>query len=353
MKHLSVRAGPGALAHIQREGFKPADIRAMVGASGGSKWLVLAGLDEAIIRNVLPQLKGPVHLLGSSIGAWRFSCYAQTDPLAALGRFKSAYLDQTYSENPDRDEITRVSAQILLDILGPNGAEEIVNHPVFRTHVMAVRSRNLTKSDRSVPLLAGLVAAMLANHVSRRSLGAFFERALVHDTRDEPPFFNVDDFPIQHIPLSAQNIAPAVLASGSVPFVLNGVRDLPGAVPGMYRDGGIIDYHFDVPLSHGEGITLYPHFYDYMLPGWFDKRRRSRRPQAKHLDRVLLVSPSAEFVASLPRGRIPDRTDFKTMATSERLKVWRQVVAESARLGDEFLELCQGDNLASVAQPIL
>ena len=65
---LSVRAGPAARAHLEREGFDPAHVRMMVGASGGAKWLVLAGLDRALIRNIVPRFEGPVHLLGSSIG---------------------------------------------------------------------------------------------------------------------------------------------------------------------------------------------------------------------------------------------------------------------------------------------
>ena len=129
----------------------------MVGASGGAKWLVLAGLDRALIREVVPHFASPVHLLGSSIGAWRFSCYAQTDPMAALERFERAYLTQTYSEKPDRDEITRVSRAILDDVLGPEGARQIVDHPVFRTHVMVNRARHLSASEHPVPLAAGTV----------------------------------------------------------------------------------------------------------------------------------------------------------------------------------------------------
>lgn len=349
---LAVRAGPAALAHIREHGFRAADVRMMVGASGGAKWLVLAGLDKALMREVVPGLQGPVHLLGSSIGAWRFSCYAQTDRMAALSRFEYAYLNQTYSEKPTREEISRVSAAILDDVLSSDGAAQIVNSETFRLHIMAVRSRHLTASEHPLPLLAGLTAAMLANHVSRRSLGAFFSRALVHDPRDAPPFLAADDLPIDRIPLSVDNVKPAVLASGAIPMVLNGVSPIPGARPGVYRDGGITDYHFDLPLSCDDGITLYPHFYEHLTPGWFDKRRRSRKPSAAHLERVLLIAPSQSFVAGLPGGKIPDRRDFRNLSQDQRLANWRHVVAETDRLGDAFLELCECGALADVARPL-
>ncbi len=350
---LAVRAGPSALAHLREHGFNAADVRMMVGASGGAKWLVLAGLDKALMRDVVPGFTSPVHLLGSSIGAWRFSCYAQRDPAAALARFEYAYLNQTYSKKPTRDEITRVSEAILNDVIGAAGAHEIVNSERFRLHVMAVRSRHLTASERALPLLAGLTAAMLANHVSRKALGAFFSRALVHDERDAPPFLNIDDLPIERIPLSQENVAAAVLASGAIPMVLNGVSPLPGARPGVYRDGGITDYHFDLPLSCEDGLTLYPHFYEHMTPGWFDKKRPSRRPRPEYLERVVLLAPSASFVAGLPGGKIPDRQDFRNLSDSERLSNWRQVVAETERLGDAFLSLVEKGQLADVAQPLV
>jgi hypothetical protein len=349
---LQIKAGPKALAHLESDGLAPGAVRMIAGASGGAKWLVLNGLDRALIENLLPGLQAPVHLIGSSIGAWRFACYAQRDPLAAIARFERAYLEQTYSEKPDREEISRVSRDILGRILGPDGARDITSHPVFRLNVMAVRARHLTASEGPAALGLGLAGAMLANHVSRRALGAFFERALFYDPRSRAPFFDVDDFPIHRIEMSEENVADAVLASGSIPFVLSGVTGIAGAPDGVYRDGGVIDYHFDLPLSADGGITLYPHFYGHLIPGWFDKKRR-RRPRPEHLDRVLLLSPSDEFVASLPNAKIPDRTDFKSMPTQDRLDAWRRAVAESARLGDEFLELWRSGRLAEFAQPLI
>ena len=73
---------------IRRHGFDISSVGTIAGASGGAKWLVLSQLDRAILGSVVPKLSGPVHLIGSSIGSWRFACYAQADPLAAIERFE-------------------------------------------------------------------------------------------------------------------------------------------------------------------------------------------------------------------------------------------------------------------------
>ena len=297
-------------------------------------------------------MTGPVHLIGSSIGSWRFACYAQKDPIAAIERFENAYLTQTYSEKPDIHEITAKSREILGLVLGETGVEEILSNPLFRTHVMAVRSRHITASEHRGLLAAGLIAAAGLNAVNRKTLGLFFERALFFDKRDVPPFFDLVGFPIQRIQLSAENLRDAVVATGSIPLVLSGVRDIHGARPGVYRDGGIIDYHLDLPHSAKENLTLFPHFYDRIVPGWFDKKLKWRRPNPGNVDRTILISPSASFVAKLPNAKIPDRSDFLNYAPEERAKAWTTCVAACEELADEFNEVMAGDRLAARLQPL-
>ena len=144
--------------------------------------------------------------------------------------------------------------------------------------------------------------------------------------------------------LQADAIHDALMASGSIPFVVEAVRDIMGAPKGVYRDGGVIDYHFEIPWQYDDGIVLYPHFYGHLVPGWFDKARERRRVTGDMLDQQLILAPTDEFVASLPNGRIPDRKNFTDMEDSERLPYWRQVVDMSYRMADEFGELCQNQD---------
>ncbi len=324
----------------------------IAGASGGAKWLVLSQLDRAILKNLVPKMTAPVHLIGSSIGSWRFACYAQKDSVAAIERFERAYLEQTYSEKPDIHEITAKSREILSLVLGATGVQEILDNPLFRTHVMAVRSRHIMATEHRWLLAAGLITAATLNAVSRKTLGLFFERALFFDKRDVPPFFDLSGFPLQRIELAAENLQDAVVASGAIPLVLSGVRDIDGARPGVYRNGGIIDYHLDLPHSARESLTLFPHFYDRIVPGWFDKRLKWRKPHPDNVDRTILISPSAEFVAKLPNAKIPDRTDFLKYSPGQREEAWRTCVAACLQLADEFNEVIERGQLAARLQPL-
>ena len=352
MRSLVFKAGPGALASVRKDGFGPERIGTIAGASGGAKWLVLSQLDRAILDTVVPKLKGPVHLVGSSIGTWRFSCYAQEDPVAAIERFELAYLEQTYSDDPDAAEITAKSREILNFVLRERGVEQVLSHPVLRANVMAVRARHLVGSEHRAALGAGLLAAATMNLALRRSLGLFFERVLFYDERDRPPFFDLHDFPTQRVPLTKDNYKDAVVASGSIPMILEGVRDIPGAKPGTYRDGGVIDYHLDLPVSAPQRLTLFPHFYSHIVPGWFDKKLFWRKPAPANIDRTILVSPSAEFVASLPLSKIPDRNDFVNFSSLERTRNWRSVVNACARMADEFVEVIETGSLATRLEPL-
>jgi hypothetical protein len=345
------KAGPVAFDSIRSEGFAPERIGTIAGASGGAKWLVLSQLDRAIIANLLPQLIAPVHLIGTSIGAWRFACYAQHDPLAAIQRFEDAYVAQAYSEKPDMHEITAKSREILAAVLGADGARQILDHPLLRTHIMAVRARHIASFDLRPLLASVLFAAASLNAINRRTLGWFFERVLFFDARDLPPFFDLDGFPIQRVRIGIDNLADAIVATGSIPMVLSGVRDIARAMPGVYRDGGVIDYHLDLPHSDGDRLTLYPHFFDHIVPGWFDKRLHWRRPDPAHVERMILISPSAEFVAGLPHGRIPDRFDFQRYTPAERIRIWRTVIEQCKALADEFNEVLQKGQLGARLEP--
>jgi hypothetical protein len=312
----------------------------------------LSQLDRVIIERILPKLAGPVHLAGSSIGAWRFACYGQSSPLDALNRFEEAYLEQSYSAKPTAAEITQKSREILGVVLGERGASEIVTHPRVRLHVLTVRSRLLTSSEYRPLLASGLIAAAFANALSRRTLGVFFKRGLFYDPRDLPPFYNATGFPLERIVLTEENLADAIVASGSIPMVLSGVRDIRGAPPGIYRDGGVIDYHLDLPLAEPDRLTLYPHFFGELIPGWFDKKLRWRRLNPLHTDRTILLCPSPEFIARLPRGRIPDRTDFVRMQPAERARVWRSTISACAELADDLNDVLDKDRLAARLQPL-
>ena len=81
---------------------------------------------------------------------------------------------------------------------------------------------------------------------------------------------------------------------------------------------------------------------------------KSRKSNPSNQARTLLISPSQEYLARLPLGRLPDRKDFtlKGMEPQRRIQLWKQCVAESQRLGDEFLELVEKQRFAEVMQEL-
>jgi hypothetical protein len=97
------------------------------------------------------------------------------------------------------------------------------------------------------------------------------------------------------------------------------------------------------PYHRSKGLVLYPHFIDRIVPGWLDKGMPWRHARGEWLDNVILVSPSRDYVAKLPHGKLPDRRDFARFTGDDaaRMKYWRTAIGESARLGDEFLEFAR------------
>ncbi|WP_426752010.1 patatin-like phospholipase family protein [Myxococcus sp. Y35] len=349
--HLTLLAGPDALRLIRERGLRGEDVDVVPGASGGPKWLVLAGLDRALFGSLFQNRTRPLHLIGSSIGSWRLACVAQKDPVLALRRFEAAYIDQRYPLKPSPAQVSETCERILDALLGDTGEAEVLGHPWARLHVVTALCRGAVGLEHPRAQLLGLALCALGNVVSRRTLGLHMERVIFHTAGDTSPFAGLKDLPSTHLPLTRENLRRALLASGAIPLVLSGVR-IPGAPNGIYRDGGVLDYHLDLDFGPGTGLVLYPHFYPYVVPGWFDKALRWRRARPENFRRALLIAPSAELVARLPGGRIPDRVDFEQMKDAERMRAWNQVVSESERMGDELLELIATGRIAEHVRPL-
>jgi len=142
-------------------------------------------------------------------------------------------------------------------------------------------------------------------------------------------------FPTDYYALDKENYLLALMASGSIPIVLEGIKNIPNAKPGIYRDGGIIDYHFDLAFKQSE-LVLYPHFYNTPTPGWFDKKVPSRQCHQSSYENVVMLVPSQEFVAKLPYSKIPDRKDFQEMEAQQRIKYWLETLSNRIALQTRF-----------------
>ena len=65
-----------------------------------------------------------------------------------------------------------------------------------------------------------------------------------------------------------------------------------------------------------------------------------------------MICPSQEFVAGLPNAKVPDRTDFQTMAPELRRKVWRSVVSACEALAEDLDQVLDQESLAARVEPL-
>lgn len=351
MSSISLYAGEKALTKIKQEGIHPSMFSAFLGASGGPKWFVLSGLDKVIFNEFLHNSKQHVDIIGSSAGAFRACCFSQNDPKAAIERLAKEYSTTVYSDKPTAREITEKGQVLLKHMMGEQGIEETLSSSNKTVHVVTAKCHGLVASEQKAKQLTGLAIAAGRNALSRAKLQKSFTRVIFSSSTSGLSFTEKVPFNTEQVHLQQDNFLQALMASGSIPAIIEGVKDIPHASKGMYRDGGIIDYHFDMHINTPE-LVLYPHFYSHPVPGWFDKSLSSRICHKDSYDNVLMLVPSEKFVAKLPYGKIPDRKDFEQMDAEQRIKYWHKVIAESDRLAEEFLTIVEKQNILEHVKPI-
>ncbi|GAA4881758.1 alpha/beta hydrolase [Ferrimonas pelagia] len=328
---LQVIAGSEAARAIEQEGMIPQLFDKWIAASGGPKWLPLAPLDRHLSEQfLLPDQ--PLALMGTSSGAWRCAALCHPQPAEAHRRLQQGYIHQRYDQAPTQAEIARQCQALLEAAFEPESRQAMVTHPHRQLNLIACRGRGLLSAPRqgSVMAMAALTAAI--NLVGRRGIAALWQRWVFH-AGSHSGFSGMSDLPTYSAQLHAPALIAALLASGSIPMVLPGVEDLAGAAPGRYYDGGVTDYHLDLPALRQGGLTLYPHFYPYAAPGWFDKSLPWRRAQ-DNFKRVVILAPSEAFIARLPGRKLPDRTDFRALSSAQRIDAWQQ----AASMGEALIE---------------
>ena len=222
--------------------------------------------------------------------------------------------------------VTRTVREMLGALFDGHEAQILAN-PAYRLHILAVRGRGLLTRDAGVRRTVGFGAAVFANLAGRRHLRHFLERTIFHDARERLPFLaepgvaasllpadgrapmRFDAFHTHAVALDRDNLREALVASAAIPMLIDAVPDIPRAPAGIYWDGGLIDYHLHLPYSRSDGLVLYPHFTDRIIPGWLDKALPWRQARGEWLDNVhprLAVArlPRAAAVrqASRPQG---------------------------------------------------
>lgn len=350
---LQLYAGRNVLPALLRSELSPGQFRRVVGASGGPKWFVLQGLDEYLSSDFFRDADQPIDLIGSSAGSWRFSCYKLPEPAHAIRKFGELYAHLEFPKGSTPSQISAASREVLTQLHGQPAVKSMKSldresgSNIFRLNVVVSACKGLLAADTRPLLGVGLSVAALANRLHPRMLSRFFTRqiyreflpaASVHslnlDGLLQPGNIRPDQrTSTEVIELTEENFHSALMASGSIPWVMEGEGAISGSSFARHRDGGLIDYQFDWDFGE-DGWTLYPHYAPQLIPGWFDKSN-GRRATAENHRNTLLICPSADFVQELG-GKIPDRSDFQTMKRKQRLEFWNHSRELSYRLADDL-----------------
>tara|TARA_R110002050_G_scaffold207013_1_gene342990 strand:- start:398 stop:1471 length:1074 start_codon:yes stop_codon:yes gene_type:complete len=351
---LEIYAGTNALKTIQEHGFKQSLFTNFLGASGGPKWFTLFGLDKYLFGNFFKGRTTELNLIGSSAGAFRAACLSQNDPVAAISRLANKYAHTVYNNKPTTQDISNSAVEMLDHIFGKTGINEIINNPIFKAHFIVAKSQGLTSYENKLIQGTGLLTSMLLNKIDRKLLARQYQRFVY---RPASSYIKINDpyhFASHYVNFTKENIRFALLASGSIPMVMSGIKNIPNSPNGTYRDGGIIDYHFDFSIenmggnsSSNQGLTLYPHFSTTPKAGWFDKNS-SRQVLAKNYNNTVLLVPSAQFIASLPFKKIPDRTDFQQLDATTRIKYWLTVLNATEQLAESLNDCIVKQDLSRI-----
>jgi hypothetical protein len=351
-KFLRYKAGSAILNLLRDEGLSPARIKAFAGPAGGPKWFVSVGFDRAVMKSGLLNNGNRVLMAGSSAGAWRCLAMACVDPLAAHEALRLAYSRNVFDAT---DTPTTVAAAIRGNVdafIRDEDVNFILNHPNYDMAVHTVRARSIAASENPRIQGVALLCAVLLNTLNPAYMRAFYQRAVFYTGRPEPSF--VPEFDGVAVRLSEGNLRAAATATGSLPYIIAGVTDIPGGPTGVYRDGGITDYQLNQDYCSRAGVTLFFHYQERITPGWFDKMLKWRKPAPSVTADVLQVFPTEEFVNMLPNRRIPDRNDFTTYVDNpgERIRIWDEVSGLSNILGEEFMDDLESKRIRHLVEPL-
>ncbi len=331
---FNIKAGPAALQHIKAHGLNPKDISVIPAAAGGPKWIVLQAMDKYLVTNWFDQRQQPLHLVGASAGAWRMMCYATNDPAPALDRFLKAYVEQSYPTWPTGQEVSDKMEEIIRYSLTEQGIQHIVTGGQKRLHVITSETQFKLKEGSSYKAQFARIAAK--NLLSRTLMSSDIHRVVFTNDATAKEVFIPDGITTRFQPLEQRSIIPALKATGSIPMLMEPVTEIAG-LNKLLWDGALVDYHIGLSYETN-GLVFYPHFADRIIPGWFDKFVPWRKASQAVLDKMIMIYPSKNFIASLPDQKIPDRKDFETYFDNNETRIanWYEVARRGEEMAEEF-----------------
>ncbi len=355
MSRIQIKAGKKIYQIIKDGGFNFNSVSTYFGPAVGPRWLVASGFDLTLLKGGFLGRTKPAQLVGASAGAFRFAAWLQPEALQSYQKLLDAYINVYYTrKDTPATGLAKVTG-IVNEYLEDDALSFALANKKYRLVIITARTRGMIAFENHWIQKTGLILCLVFNYFSRNNIYKFADRVVFYNASKPPAFCLKPSFRGSYVPLNEVNFKYAVLASGAIPLVIEGVRDIFGAPRGVYRDGGLIDYHLTHQFATKENeIVLFFHHEERIVPGWLDKKITRRIPAAHTLNNVLMVFPSQSFIESLPGGKVPDRTDLVTFIDDPitRINNWRKSVELSAPLGEDFLELVESGKIKDVVEKL-
>ncbi|HUN54065.1 MAG TPA: hypothetical protein VMU29_02800 [Smithella sp.] len=355
MSRIRIKAGNKIYPIIKDGGFNFDSVSTFFGPAVGPRWLIASGFDLTLLKGDYLGGLSPVHLIGSSAGAFRFAAWLQPEAIDSYHKLLEAYINVRYTKNDTPATALEKITGIINEYLEDDALSFALANKKYRLAIITARARGLVAFRNLWLQKLGLATCFVFNYFSRDNIYRFADRVVFYNASKPPAFCLKSQFRGYYIPMNEVNLKYAVLASGAIPLVIEGVRDIYGAPRGVYRDGGLIDYHLSHQFAAKENETvLFFHHQERIIPGWLDKNLKRRSPEARTLENVLMVFPSQRFIENLPGGKVPDRTDLVTFINDHetRIRNWQKAVELSAPLGEDFLELVTSGKIRGVVEKL-
>ena len=352
---LCIKAGRKAYEVIKDGGFSFDRISTYVAPAVGPRWLAASGFDLALLESGVLGRSRPALLSGASSGAWRLAAWSQPEPINAYRNLMDAYLHISYRRKDTPQSLFESLWKLVDTYIEDDAIPFVLANKKYRLAVTTVRAKSLAASETKWIQRIGVGSAWLFNALSPSYLRYFFERVVFYYGPLPPRFCLRPEFKGKAIPFTVANFKPAVMASGTIPLVIAGFRNIYGAPGGIYRDGGLLDYHLNHDYAgKDDDLTLFFHHQERIVPGWLDKKWKTRYPAPAVLDHVLMVYPSEKFIEKLPGGKVPDRDDFATFIddAETRIQNWRKAADLCAPFGEQFLEVVNSGKIREVLEKL-
>ncbi len=353
--YIGFKAGPDILDMIRGEGLNKDKGTVFAGPAGGPKWFVSVGFDHCLMETGFLKRHGARTLLcGASAGGWRCLAMACKDPISAYEKLRIAYSRNIFTRQDTPKTIAKSIRSNVDDFISDEDIPHILNHPYFDLAIHTVLARGPGAASGKLSQGMGLLATAIANMISPKGMNLFYERVVFYTGKKKPRFLE-DRFNGRSFPMTENNVRHVGTATGSLPYLIEGVKDIPDASKGIYRDGGLIDYQLNQDYAPGAGnLTLFFHYQERIVPGWMDKRLKGRKPSKGAINRLLQVYPTSKFLDLLPDKRLPDRNDFIIFVDNpqKRIRRFDEVSKTSHILGEEFMEAVESGKIRSMVAPI-